>query len=162
MRDRVILTFNRKEYPLLPAFSVMDSFEDRCGALTAHLISLTNGSATLRNRATLVYFAMKAAREEDGGSSADMSVQSVMVAMWEFGAADNDLMLKEVELIERLLYTPEQYRVKKEEREKAEQAQQAILDMMGASPSFSDSPPPFSDGNLPSSGARPQENSSPV
>lgn len=162
MRDRVILTFGRKEYPLLPAFGVMDVFEDRCGALTAHLLSLTQGTATLRSRATLVYLGMKAAREADGGSSADMSIQNTMEAMFDVGAADNDLMLKEVELIERLLYTPDQYRAKKEARERAEAAMRAMDLFQTASPGFSDSPQHFSDGSPPSSGDQPLGSSSPA
>lgn len=162
MRDRVSLTFGRKEYPLLPAFGVMDAFEDRCGALTAHLINLTNGTATLRNRATLVYLGMKAAREADGGSASLMSVSGTMEAMWEEGAADNDLLLKEVEFIERLLYTPEQYKVKKEARERAEAAMNMMEIFQTASPDFSASPQQSSDGNQPSSGEPPLGSSSPV
>ena len=162
MRDRVTLTFGRKEYPLLPAFGVMDRFEDRCGALTAHLISLTNGSATLRSRATLVFFGMKAAREEDGGDAAAMTIEATMQAMWDAGAADNDLMLKEVEFIERLLFTPEQYRAKKEARERAEAALNALESFQTASPSFSESQLQGSDGNPLSSGDQPLGSSSPA
>lgn len=160
MRDRVMMAFGGQELPLLPTFGVMDSFEDRCGALTGHLLSLTSGTATLKVRATLVFLAMKAGREADGGSSADMSVNNTMLAMWEAGAADNDLMLKEVELIERLLFTPEQYAAKKAERERIEAAQQMIEDLTNAFPSFSDAQQPSSDGNLPSFGGQPQESSS--
>jgi hypothetical protein len=159
MRDLVLMTFGRKEYPLLPAFRVMDGFEDRCGALTGHLISLTNGTATLRARATLVFLAMKAAREDEGGATADMSIQNTMQAMWEAGAADNDLMLKEVELIERLLYTPDQYKAKKEARERAEADQKEIERLLNASSAYSDSPPQFLDGNHPSFGDPPPESS---
>lgn len=162
MRERVTLTFGRKEYQLLPAFGVMDEFEDRCGALTSHLLALTNGTATLRSRATLLFLGMKAARVADGESAAAMSVQSTMEAMWEIGAADNDLMLKEVEFIERLLFTPDQYRAKKEARERAEEAMKMMDIFQAASPDFSASLQGFSDGNLPSSGEQPLGNSSPA
>jgi hypothetical protein len=82
--------------------------------------------------------------------------------MWEAGAADNDLMLKEVELIERLLYTPDQYRAKKEARERAEAMQRTLDDLLNDSPAYSVSPPPYSDGNLPSSGDARPENSTPA
>lgn len=162
MRDRVFAKFSRQEYPLLPTFGVMDAFEDRCGALTAHLLALTNGTATLRSRATLVFLAMKAAREADGGLSVDMSVQNTMEAMFEAGAADNELMLKEVELIERLLYTPAQYQAKKEARERQEAAQIEMENILSAFPAFSDSPQQASDGLPPSSGDQPPESSSPA
>jgi hypothetical protein len=161
MRDSVMLAFGRREYPLLPTFGVMDAFEDRCGALTSHLLNLTSGTATLRVRATLVYHAMRAGRLQEGGSAGDMSIQATMEAMYELGAADNDLMLKEVELIERLLYTPEQYQAKKEAREKAEAAQKMMADLLSDSPDYSASLRAFSDGNLPSSGDQPPESSSP-
>lgn len=162
MRDRVTIAFGRKEYPLLPTFGVMDEFEDRCGALTSHLLSLTSGTATLRNRATLVFLGMKEARTADGDSASAMSIQSTMQAMWEIGAADNDLLLKEVEFIERLLYTPEQYRAKKEARERAEEALKAMDILQAASPNFSDSLRPFSGGNQASSGEQPLGSSSPA
>lgn len=143
MRDRVIIEFGGgQRTSLLPAFGVMDQFEDMCGALTAHLLNLVQGTATLKTRATLVFLAMKAAAGEDGNSTSGMSVKNAMEAMWELGAADNDLMLLEQELIERLLYTPAQFQAKKEQREKDEKAQQMAMDMMGASPGFSGSPPP--------------------
>lgn len=160
MRDRVTLTFGRREYRLLPAFSVQDGFEDRCGALTGHLINLVSGTATLRARGTLVYLGMKAAMEADGEGTSALTIQSVMESMWEAGSADNSLLLKEQEFIERLLYTPEQYAAKKAEREKAEAAQKVIEDLLSASPDYSGSPPPFSDGNLPSFGNPPPESSS--
>lgn len=141
MRDRVFLKFGGKEYPLLPAFSVIDAFEDRCGALTAHILNLTQGTATLRARATIIFHAMVAARKADGGSAQDMSVQNVMEAMFDAGMADDGLMLKEIELIERLLYTPEQYAVKKAERERAEKALKELDDLQGAFSSFSASQP---------------------
>lgn len=162
MRDRVFITFGRRKHALLPTFGVQDGFEDRCGALTAHLISLVSGTATLRTRATLVYFGMKAALEDDREPTAGLTVASVMESMWELGSADNDLLLKEQELIERLLYTPEQYQAKKEARERQEAAQEELQKLMGASPDFSASPPQTSDGPLPSFGEQHPENSSPV
>jgi hypothetical protein len=162
MRDSVAIQFGRREYRLLPTFGAMDAFEDRCGALTAHLLNLTSGTATLKTRATLVYHGMKAAFDNEGKSTQDLSVQSTMQAMFDAGAADNDLMLKEVEFIERLLFTPEQYQAKKEAREKAEAMQTDLMNLLHASPGYSASPQPFSDGNLPSSGAQRPESSLPA
>lgn len=161
MRDRVTIVFAGQEFRLLPAFSVIDGFEDRCGALTGHLIALTAGTATLKSRATLVYLAMKAAAEEDNEPTSGMSIHNTAQAMWEAGAADNDLMLKEVELIERLLYTPEQYAVKKAERERIEAAQRMMEDP-SAFPDFSALLRSSLDGNPPSSGEQPPESSSPA
>lgn len=162
MRDRVTLVFGRREYALLPAFGVQSDFEDRCGSLTAHLINLVSGTATLKTRATLLYFGTRYALVADGQATSALTVQSVMEAMWDEGSGDNDLLLKEHEFIERLLYTPEQYKAKKEDRERTEAAMKAMDLFQTASPDFSASLQPSSDGSLESFGEQPRESSSPA
>ncbi len=115
MRDRVVITLGGREYPLLPTFGVHEQFEDRFGSLMKHYLGLSEFTATLKARSYLVYLAIKADREDRGEDDSMLSWDATAKAMWEQGHAAGELPRKEAELIERLLYTPEQYRAKKEE-----------------------------------------------
>lgn len=134
MRERMQVRFGRQEYSLLPSFSVIDQFEDRCGALTAHLLNLVQGTASLKQRATLMHLAFVAALREDDQDTRDATIQSMMQAMFDEGVADDDRMAMEVELCERLLYTPEQYLAKKAKREAAQKAEEEMQALLRGSP----------------------------
>lgn len=161
MRDRVLLTFGKREYALLPTFAVAERFEDRFGSLIAHLQALSELSptATLKQRAYLLYLAMKAAKEEDSEPS-DLSWEATHQAMWEEGMAQPDRVMKEIELIERLLYTPEQYLAKKAAAAAAAKEQEEMMGLLDGFLGSSGSPSPASGGNPPNSGDPPPMSSS--
>lgn len=161
MRDRVTITLGGQEYPLLPTFSVLDQFEDKHGSILAHLVNMMNLVAPLKARSYLVFLAMKAAREDDGGDTSKLRHTATAEAMFEAGIGDEGLIQIETELIERLIYTPEQYAAKKEQREKEAMAQKEAMALLSAFPAFSESPLPPSDGSHPSSGDLPPASSSP-
>jgi hypothetical protein len=162
MRDRVLLTFGKREYALLPTFAVAERFEDRFGSLISHLQALSELSptATLKQRSYLVYLAMKAAKEEDNEPS-DLSWEATHQAMWDEGMAQPDRVMKEIELIERLLYTPDQYLAKKAQAAAAAKEQEDMMGLLGGFIGSSGSPSPGLDGSHLNSGEQPHENSSP-
>lgn len=122
MRDRVMITLGGAEHPLLPAFEVLDVFEERVCGILDHLNNLTNGTARLRDRAMLVMLAANAAA--DG----DWKLDATMQRMFEAGLWHQDLLLREIELVEKLLYTPEQYAAKKAARAEDQQTLESMFD----------------------------------
>lgn len=122
MRDRVQIKLGGEELALLPAFSVVDGFESRFGGLLDYWAILNDGKAPLEIRAHLLLLGLKA---ED--PSRNWTVEAVKKGMYEVGLWHEDLVLKESEFVERLIYTPEQYLAKKEQREQAEAALQEAL-----------------------------------
>lgn len=116
MRERVAVTLGGRERSLLPTFGVLEAFEDRCGSIAAHLARITDLTATLNARAWLVMKALEAdganARVVDG-QSLPFEIGAVKQLMFEAGLWHESLVNAEIELIERLLYTPEQYTEKK-------------------------------------------------
>lgn len=141
MRDRVLVTLGGREYALLPTFGVYEQFEDRFGSLMQHLLKMNEFSATLKCRSYLVFLAMVAAKEDDGQDH-DLTWESVHRSMWEAGPAVGAVPKAEVELIERLLYTPEQYLRKKEEETAATKAAEEVERLIAGLKASSDSPSP--------------------
>jgi hypothetical protein len=111
MRDRVKMRLGGKEYDLLPSFGVVDRFEDRYYGLLDHLERLMQGKAVIQARAFLILEGLKAA---DPNKPWDF--ETVMERLFEAGYWHEDVVMKEAEFVERLIYTPEQYLAKKEER----------------------------------------------
>ena len=140
MRDPVFLTLGGKEYSLLPTFAVLDAFETRHGSLITHLERLVQGAVPLRQRAYLVLEAARAAHK-DAGQEFKWLLDGVAERMFDNGVADEDQMTREIELCERLLWTPEQYLRKKAEREKAEAEQAKMADLLNALSPSSEPPP---------------------
>jgi hypothetical protein len=120
------MTLGGREYPLLPTFGVYETFEDRFGSLMRHLINLQDFTATLKARSYLVFLAIKADREDTGQDTELLSWEATHKAMWEAGPAVGHVPAKEVELIERLLYSPEQYLRKKEEEAAMQKANEQV------------------------------------
>lgn len=123
MRDRVKMKLGAKEQLLLPAFEVVDAFEDRFGSLLEHLEKLMNGRATIQARGFLVWEGLKA-----NDPTVSWDYEQVMRSMFDRGLWHNDLVMEEAEFIERMLYTPEQYQKKKEEREAEAEAAKKLVD----------------------------------
>lgn len=133
MRDTVMIKLGGSEYPLLPAFEVADQFEDRTKTgILEHLSRLSSGTALMRDRAVLVMLAAQAA---DKDSRWDLD--ATMKRMFEAGIWDTDQVMIEIELVEKLLYTPEQYLRKKEERAEEIEAMSGLFGNI--SNSFSES-----------------------
>jgi len=131
MRERVSIKFGGKEYSLLPTFEVWDQFEESTEiGLLQHLELLYAGRATANVRARLVLLALEAADPQK-----TWSLERVKKAMFENGAWHEDMVAKEAELTQKLLYTPEQFAAKKQESEEAAKRQKEIEDQLAA---FSD------------------------
>lgn len=131
MRERVSITFGGKEYSLLPTFEVWDSFEEMTEVgLLQHLEALYSGRALINTRARLIMLGLEAG---DPGKS--WSMDRVKKAMFEAGAWHEDIVAKEAELVQRLLYTPEQFAAKKKESEEAAKRQSELETQLAA---FSD------------------------
>lgn len=113
MRGIVNMKLGGREVALLPSFEVADAFEERHGSLMAHLEALTQGRATLNPRAFLVWKAACA-----GDPAVEWQIGTIKERMFDRGYWNEDIVILEAELIERLLYTPEQYLEKKELRAK--------------------------------------------
>jgi hypothetical protein len=123
MRDRVKLKVGGEELELLPAYEVIDAFEDRYYGLPEHLERLIDGKATIQQRAYLILLGANAA---DPG--AGFKQEAIQTGMFQVGYWHEDMVNREAEFIERLLYTPEQYLAKKSERENvAKDAMDAIV-----------------------------------
>ena len=120
MRDAVIVRVGGADYRLLPTFAVVDAFEDRHGSLMAHLQRIVDVSATLTQRGTLLLEAMRAAYKDEGKNPDRLELQAMKQRMFEAGMWSDDLVRAEIDLCERLLYTPEQYLEKKAQRARAE------------------------------------------
>ncbi|MEY8099586.1 hypothetical protein AB9F29_19580 [Falsihalocynthiibacter sp. S25ZX9] len=114
MRGRVHIEFGGRDHSLLPTYEVAEQFEARHGGIVDHYEKLNNGSAPMQVRAYLILLALK---QGEGGDK--FTLQGVMKAMFEFGLWHGDLVRKENELIEGLIYTPEQLLAKKEEEKAA-------------------------------------------
>jgi hypothetical protein len=160
MRELVKLTFGGREYPLLPTFGVLEKFEARFGSLPKQLMAMMDMSATLRVRAYLVFLGIKAQREDDdtGEARGELSWDAVAEAMFDEGVLNEAMTLLEVEFMERLLYTPEQYQTKKTQRAALE-AEMARL--QAASNTSLDLLSQISNGSPQSSTAAHPESSSP-
>lgn len=133
MRETVFITLGGQERPLKPAYAVFDAFESRHGGLLDFLRSLSEGTAPLEARAFLICEGLKAA-----DASVAWKIDAVKQRMFEEGAWHIDLISKEVEFIERLMYTPEQYTRKKEAekaaaQKAAETAEAAFSDLFSPS-----------------------------
>lgn len=125
MRDRVQMKLGAKEYALLPAFAVIDAFEDQHYSLLEHLDRLMKGTAVIHARAFLICEGLKAADPE-----VKWDVLTIMERMFERGYWHESLVFEEQEFIERLLYTPEQYLAKKQQRVAEAEQQKAMLDRL--------------------------------
>lgn len=121
MRKSIQITLGGQDYDLLPSFAVADAFEDRFGSLAAHIQKLIDLSAPMNQRAYLIMQALKAAQPEE-----PWALDAVKKTMFERGYWHEDLVRIECDLIEQLLYTPEQYQEKKARRQEAA-AQEAEL-----------------------------------
>jgi hypothetical protein len=138
MRDRVTLRLGGKDFSLLPTMGVLDAFEDRFGSIGAHVQRLAGEAALFQHRAFLIWQALQADpsnRQEMDGRVIEFGLDATKTAMFEAGLYSEALVMAEVELIERLIYTPEQYAEKKSKRE----AEAASL--LAASQLFSASTP---------------------
>lgn len=154
------MIFGGREYPLLPTFGALENFESRHGSVAKHLMSMMDASATLKVRSFLVYQGMKAHRDENfsGEVRGEMTPESVAMAMFEEGVLNEAMTLREVEFIERLLYTPEEYQAKKHQRAILEAE---MMKLQGASSNSLDSLWPTSNGRPLSSTDALQESSGP-
>lgn len=131
MRELVKIKLGGREFSLSPTFEVWDQFEEQTEVgLLQHLESLYKGQALANTRARLVLLGLQAADPEK-----TWSLERVKKAMFESGAWHEDLVAKEAELIQKLLYTPEQFEAKKRESEEAAKRQQEIERRLAA---FSD------------------------
>lgn len=130
MRDAVKLKLGGREVSLLPTFAVVDAFEDQFDGLVNHLDQLITGKAKLQVRAFLLLEGLKAANPD-----VDWKFDTVKERMFDMGLWHEDLVTKESEFIQRLMFTPEQYAQKKAERE--DDAQKTLDEIMGA---FSNEP----------------------
>lgn len=122
MRDAVKYRMGGKDYDLLPTFGVVDAFEDRHYSLFEHLERLSQGSATLHARAFLILQGLKAASPDT-----KWDFGTLMERMFDQGYWHEDVVLQEIEFIEKLIYTPEQYVAKKEQRANEQKGLQEIM-----------------------------------
>lgn len=122
------------DYTMLPTFAVADAFEDRFGSLMAHGEAILNMTAPMTQRAFLILQGLKA-----GDPSQQWSVESVKKTMFERGYWHESLVRIEIELVERLIYTPEQYLAKKTLRDAEAAAMAAAMEGLNA---FDPSSPP--------------------
>lgn len=130
MRDRVAIRLGGRDYSLLPTMGVLDAFEDRFGSIGAHIQRLASDQALFQHRAFLIWQALKADDSNEvsvGGRSIAFTLEQTRVQMFEAGLYDQTLVKAEIELIERLIYTPEQFAEKKRLREAAEAEQARFL-----------------------------------
>lgn len=125
MRDRVKINLGAGEHALLPAFDVVDAFEDRYYSLLEHLQKLMEGQAIIHARSYLILLGL-----QSGNPDVKWDQVTVMERMFERGYWDQSLVFIEQEFIERLLYTPEQYLAKKQERADQEAKMKAEMDGM--------------------------------
>lgn len=132
MRDAVTVKLGGADYRLLPTFAVVDAFEDRHGSLMGHLHRYMDLTATLPQRATLLLEAIRAGYLDEGKSPDRLQMDGIKKVMFEAGYWSDELIRAEIELCERLLYTPEQYTAKKTAREKEHQAQMEAMDLLSA------------------------------
>jgi len=125
MREAVKMKLGSKEYSLLPTFGVVDAFEDRHYGLLEHLERLMGGKATIHARAFLILQGLKA-----GSPDVQWDMSAVMERLFEQGYWHEDVVLVEAEFIERMLYTPEQFIAKKEQRATEEEGLEKIFATM--------------------------------
>lgn len=122
MREAVKMRLGGKEYSLSPTFAVIDVFEDRYYGLLEHLDRLMNGKATIHARAFLILQGLKS-----GAPEVDWDMSAVMERLFDMGYWHEDVVMKEAEFCEKLLYTPEQYIAKKEQRATEERGLEEIF-----------------------------------
>jgi hypothetical protein len=150
------MRFGRREYPMLPTFGVLEEFEDRCGSIAAHYGALAALTATLEARAFLVWLALKAgaAGEQTDDREGEFTLDAVRTALFERGLWHASTVAAETELIERLMWTPEQFLEKKAERARVAEDEAALATLLGLGASSSSSPSPAatSDGSPTPSG----------
>ncbi len=130
MRDRVKVILGSKEYSLLPAIGVLEAFEDRFGSIGAHVQRLSAEAGIFNERAWLILKALSADSENTqtaGGRAMPWDLDAVKAAMFETGLYSLPLVKAEIELIERLIYTPEQYAEKKTARAALEADQATVM-----------------------------------
>lgn len=129
MRDAVSAKLGAKTYSLLPTYGVLSDFEDRFGSIAAHYAALADMTARLAARSYLVYLALQAWRNEhpDEKRVGEFDHEAVAKSLFDRGLWHEDTVKFEIELIERLLYTPEQYQEKKDQRAAAQKAQAEIM-----------------------------------
>lgn len=132
MRDRVEVEFGGRVYSLLPTFEVTDAFEGRFNGLFDHLEKLSNGIASIHVRGFLMYLGLKASDD-----STNWTEEAVRKSMFEAGHWSEDMVAKEIEFIQRLIYTPEQFQAKKEAEEAARAEMMELLDASSDGPSNS-------------------------
>ena len=133
MRDRVKIVLGGKEYSLLPTMAVLDAFEDRYGSIGGHIQRLTAEQGLFTERAFLLWQGLMADKDNSqkvAGKAMEFTLEAVKKQMFEAGLYHETLMRAEVELIERLIYTPEQFAEKKRQREAAQEEQAKMLDAL--------------------------------
>ena len=132
MREKVTIEFAGQEFGLAPTFGALDLFEDRHGSIALHYQKLGDLSATMTARAYLVWQALKA-----GDPSLPFTLEATRVAMFDAGLWHESVVTKEIELVEKLLYTPEQYIEKKNQLAAASKAQEDALASLDGLSNFS-------------------------
>ena len=143
MRDLITIKLRGRDYSLLPSFAVLSNFEDRHGSIATHYSGLVGLTATLAARSWLVLQALQAFRSDapSEGRSFGFTQDVVAESIFEAGLWHDQTVQVEINLVEALLYTPEQYQAKKAERAAAAVAQTDVMDSMAALASFSASLP---------------------
>jgi len=122
MRDRVTIRLGGRDYSLLPTMGVLDAFEDRFGSIGAHIQRLSAEQALFQHRAFLIWQALKADdgnTQDVGGRPMEITLDATKRQMFDAGLYDEALVSAEIELIQRLIWTPEQFTEKKRQREAA-------------------------------------------
>lgn len=117
-----MIKLGAREIPLRPAYQVLDAFEDLHGGIVGHLEGLSNGTATMKARARLIYEGARAA-----DPSTQVEIEAIKERLFDAGLWSEGVVMKEVEFVEKLIYTPEQYQAKKEERAEAMKAMEEHL-----------------------------------
>jgi len=134
MRERVTIRLGGRDYDMLPSFGVLEAFEDRHGSIAAHLARLVEMTAPLSTRAFLVLRALEAGSAGTGdGKMLPWGFEAVKLAMFEAGLWHESLVNTEIALVERLLYTPEQYTAKKALAAEMAAAQKKAADAIASS-----------------------------
>lgn len=142
MRDMGKIDFGGKEYPLLPTFRVMSDFEDRYGAVADHFLALTGATAKIKPRAYLLFLGLQAARDAAPveGRSFGFTPERVEEAMFDRGAWHETTVAAEIDFVQSLMFTPEQFAEKKAARTAALKTREAMDKAVAALSSFSPSP----------------------
>lgn len=145
MRDLISITLRGREYSLLPSFGALSNFEDRHGSIAAHYSALVGLTATVSARSWLVLQGLQAFRAETPpeGRSFDFTQTSVAEALFEGGLWHEAAVQVEIDLVEALLYTPEQYLAKKAARTAIQALDAKMTESLDVLTSFSASSLPI-------------------